>query len=505
MDGQNSRWMRSAARASDLMTSTLSPPTYDKLRHASHKPPRDRLRRDLRLMLGDGVFFSVMVGAGESFIPAYVLALGMGELLAGLVATVPLLAGAVLQLVAPWAVYRLGSARKWVVACAVTQALCLLALPVCAVWNGRSVWLVFGLATGYWAAGLATGPAWNSWVETLVPRAIRARFFAARTRLCQIGTLGGFLAGGALLHGMSAPVDVRVLFAALFCVAGISRLLSATCLAQQSEPAGSQVPRVRLRDGLAACPGRQLLAYLLAMQTAVWIAAPYFTPFMLVHLRLNYWQFAMLTAMAFAARILVLPILGASAKRYGAQWLLWVGGLCIIPLSSLWLLSDSILYLACVQVVSGMAWGAYELAMLLMFFETIPRRQRIQLLTLYNLGNSLAMVAGSLIGAAILHFGSEQRATYLTLFALSSAARLGTVVLLVRIPRVSLPIVRPAMRTLAVRPSAGAIEAPVVPSLPNGVEVQPRSADCDAASLTRVDERPAPRTADAVPATGKSA
>ena len=76
------------------------------------------LRRDLRAIIGDGVAFSVMVGAGESYIPAFALAAGLGEITAGLVATLPMLVGAAFQLVSPAAVRRLGSQRRWVVLCA---------------------------------------------------------------------------------------------------------------------------------------------------------------------------------------------------------------------------------------------------------------------------------------------------------------------------------------------------------------------------------------------------
>ena len=39
-----------------------------------------QLRRDLRAIVGDGVAFSVMVGAGEAYIPAFALAAGLGEM-----------------------------------------------------------------------------------------------------------------------------------------------------------------------------------------------------------------------------------------------------------------------------------------------------------------------------------------------------------------------------------------------------------------------------------------
>ncbi|MCH5377404.1 MAG: hypothetical protein JJ992_25875, partial [Planctomycetes bacterium] len=125
-----------------------------------------RLRRDLRAIVGDGAAFSVMVGIGETYVPAFVLALGLGGIAAGMVATVPVLLGAVLQLVSPWAVQRLGSRRQWVVVCARCQAVSLLLLAMLALFQVRWSWPIFLLATFYWAGGLATGPAWNTWVES---------------------------------------------------------------------------------------------------------------------------------------------------------------------------------------------------------------------------------------------------------------------------------------------------------------------------------------------------
>lgn len=59
-----------------------------------------------------------MVGCGETYLPAFALAAGFGPVAAGLVATIPLLAGAIAQLITPLAVVRLGTNRGWVVACA---------------------------------------------------------------------------------------------------------------------------------------------------------------------------------------------------------------------------------------------------------------------------------------------------------------------------------------------------------------------------------------------------
>src|SRR5262245_27524517 len=83
---------------------------------------RVRPREDVHASVGDGACVSAMVGLGETYFAAFALALGAGQTVAGLVATVPMLAGATLQLATPWFLQRVRSYRKWVVLFASLQA-----------------------------------------------------------------------------------------------------------------------------------------------------------------------------------------------------------------------------------------------------------------------------------------------------------------------------------------------------------------------------------------------
>src|SRR6185436_5732729 len=107
--------------------STLSPHPPPSVLHPM-RGRRSPLRRDLCRVYAEGVAWSVMVGIGETYFPAFALALGMGEVGSGLIATLPLLAGGVLQLVTPYGVDRLRSRRTWASACAYTQTLTFLPL-----------------------------------------------------------------------------------------------------------------------------------------------------------------------------------------------------------------------------------------------------------------------------------------------------------------------------------------------------------------------------------------
>ena len=122
----------------------------------------------MRLSIGEGSAYGVMVGVGETYLQAFVLAVGMGQVFAALIATVPQLTGSVLQLISPYAIRKIGSHRAWVVLCAGLQSLCFLPLILAALAGSISQTAVMFVASLYWATSLGTGPAWNTWQGTII-------------------------------------------------------------------------------------------------------------------------------------------------------------------------------------------------------------------------------------------------------------------------------------------------------------------------------------------------
>lgn len=405
---------------------------------------RKTLHRNLKAMNADGFSFSVMVGIAETYLPAFVLARGLGQFNAALIATVPVLLGSILQLFAPMLLQRLKSYRRFVVATASLQACSMLVLMSMALMTHVPAWAVFIPATLYWAAGLSTGPAWNTWVEYLVPEKIRSGFFARRSRLCHVGVLLGLISGGLFLRWSVAHEMTVAVFAILFGVGAIGRFVSASMLARQTEtvqtPSAARLQEeaddlepqiVPARDRIKAVwqtvrnPGAagRLVLFLMAIQTAVHISGPYFNPYMLQVLQLSWVEYMGLLSLGFIGKMLSLPWAARFANRFGSDRLLWVGSAGIVPISAFWYFSQNIWCLAGIQILSGLVWGCYELAMLLQFFRQIPSERRVAVLTLYNLGNSASMVAGTLIGGAILNALGGGMDGYLTLFVASGCMR----------------------------------------------------------------------------------
>jgi len=369
-----------------------------------------------------------MVGIGEVYLPAFALAVGLGEVVSGLVTSVPILLGGILQLLSLYALPWVGSYKRWIVAGIVMQACAFFPLIYSAFVGSISAWAFFAVASCYFGAGMASGPAWNAWISHVVPSRIRSHYFARRTRVIQFATLGGFLAGGWLLQATKQLDVVLYGFASIFIVAGLARFASAFILESHQTSEADDYAAPRIHSIWSAWTGvspkaRYLITYLVCMQACIQFSGPYFIPYMLKQLDFSYSAFVAVIAGALVARALCMPMWGMVARKYGSEALLWIGGLGLLPLSTLWTLSDSLPWLVFVQIVSGILWAAYELAFFLMFLDFIPQRRRADMLTIFNFAFSISWCCGALLGGWWIASNGTSPAAYHGVFIISALGR----------------------------------------------------------------------------------
>ena len=386
------------------------------------------LRRDLRLIYADGLFYSLMVGLGESSFPAFALALGMSAASAGMMATLPMFLGAALQLGSFELLRAVGSKRRWIAMCVGLQAASFVPL-IAGAWHGSlSFVLLYAIVSLYWALGFAAGPSWNTWVETLVPPSLRRNYFARRTRMLYLATLVALLAAGAILEwgsGSNAPLAA---FAVVFALSLLARGASGACLASQSEPVKlTETMRavslwqfvVRLRHGR---DGR-LIAYMLVYQFAGWVMLPFLLPYLLAHLHFGYIRAMSLIAASFAGKYICLFVFERTVRRMSVRGLMWVGSVGMLPATLLWICGDSLAQLLLAQLAIGACLAAFELSTFLCYFDAIPAHERTSVLTSLNLGNAAVFTGGSALGALVLSRGHDAREAYLFVFGLSAFLR----------------------------------------------------------------------------------
>lgn len=442
----------------------------------NHSPTPQRTRANLRRSLVDVSGYAVMVGVGEFYIPAFVLALSLGEIASGLVATLPPVLGAAAQLLTARGVRWLRSHKAWVLLTVGAQALSFLPLIAGAIIGAMPAWAVFLAASAYWSAGLAAGSAWSTLIATLVPRSIRAAWFGQRQRIYQLGTLAGFLLGGVILAaaagGAADPDRSRLMlaFIILFSIAALARGMSWVLLKRHDEP--QPMPRGhrpvawhelwrRLHARGESGRDARLIAYMLLVSFAAHFAAPYITPYILGRLQSGYVPYAILIGTVMFVKVFTLAACGRFAARHGAHRLLLIGGFGMAPVGIMWTLSlwtgpFTYAWLIIVQLYSGVVWGCYELAVWLLLLDHLKEQERTSLVSWQLFFERCAIAVGSLAGGWVLHAsdgpdGSPTVAAYALVFAISAVLRISTFPLLLIVAR------RPAAET----PSPPAVRAAV--------------------------------------------
>lgn len=420
---------------------------------------KQNLKSNLRNSIRDGGCWGAMVGLGENYIPAFALAAGLSEVTAGWVASLPILAGGILQMLSLRAIPLVGSYQRWIAISCTIQGLAFFPLMI-AAWTGYIYTpMLFFLASVYWGGGLGAGPAWNTWMGQIVPSSLRPRFFAIRSRTNQLCTLTGFLIGGLVLHYARYQDKLLIGFGLLFLLAGLFRLASVMLLLQHravdpihydTQSSRRKSCAIETEDNASTdgsfsilpshsradvARGYRLVLFLAIVQGMVQFSGPYFTPYMLKHLSFSYTAFVAIFSASFVAKALSMSLWGWFARRHGARSLLWTGAISIVPLAGLWNVSDSLAWLLLVQAASGAAWAAYELGFFLMFFDTLPNQQRTKMLTVYNLANTSAWFCGSLLGGWYLTTCGATPAAYQTIFAVSTLGRFIALLLLWNVDR----------------------------------------------------------------------
>ena len=400
--------------------------------------PPETTERSLRLSNIDAFLCSLMVGAGESYFPAYAISIGMSEVLAGFLATLPLVGGAILQLLTPRILQRVHSHKYWVVFSVVTQALAFLPLIYFTLGNPPNFWILFAVFTLYWGAGFSAGSAWNFWMGRLVPGERSANYFSRRGRISQIGILVGIVGGGLALQNKVAVVPFTSAFSLLFIFAFACRSMSSFVLSRKvfEHEWALEDHAHRLRDSWNIFWNgqhkRKFFLYLVPFQMAVNISSPFVTPYMLAQMKLNYAQYMFAIAALMSGKIISLSLVQKWKHGLNGFHLLVAGAALVSPMPALWALSQNYTYVIALQILGGMAWAMFEVGLSLIFFRDLRQSEKIPVLTMYNLLNSVAIIAGTFLGGHLLHWMGSEKTSYEVLYVVGAALRVGFCIPLIK-------------------------------------------------------------------------
>ncbi|MGB5683620.1 MAG: MFS transporter [Polyangiales bacterium] len=387
----------------------------------------------MRLSLADALFYALMVGAGEVYFLADAVRLGATSVEQALVITLPLCVGTLGPLLSLGLLGRFRRRKAVVVSAATLQALTLFTIVFTDTTGTLSPPLLIALASAYQVFAQAAGTAWASWYGDLVPARVRGRYFATRNRIAQVATSGSLVVAGLLLQelepgaaGAVAPGAGGLGYAIIFGAAGLFRLVSAILLALSPEPPAQLLSDRRETLSFArsdeALPVRRILLFAAALQLTVYMASPYFGPFMLEELRLSYAEYMAGSLAVVVLKFASLPSWGRLIDRHGARaaFLLAVVLVALVPLPWLWVRGVGMVIVA--QSLSGLSWGGHEVSQFSLLLETSHARSRLHVFAMMSVFTGVAQLTGSLIGGWLLM--SVDR-NFLVVFVVSAACRLG--------------------------------------------------------------------------------
>lgn len=428
-------------------------------------------RKNLYFSFLDGLFFSIMVGLGESYFSAYALELGHSEIYAGLVGTIPLFVGGVLQLFSPWGVRLLGSYKRFVCLSALSQGLMFIPLIYSALVQKMSfTWLLI-IISFYWVFAFSTGPSWNAWLNQLIPKQVRPKFFSKRNLYMYIGTFLGLIIAGLMLQWSTGKAQRFDTFAFIFTLCLFARMLSAYFLTRhsptpQSKLSISPLSFATLRARISKEEIGKVILFALCFRFAVYLSAPFFVPYMLKKLQMSYFVFMLIISSSSIGKMFIMRFVSKMLNKFNLYKILHAAslGICFIPAA--WLLSSNFYYLFFIEIFSGIFWGLLDYALFLLMFNGIPRSDQPSVLSLYNFLNVTSIIIGSLIGSILFKYSAAYISPYIFIFLLSTAARY---LIFLLFPRTSEHLhfknIKLVGRLLGLRPGGTSIETPVVASI----------------------------------------
>lgn len=418
----------------------------------------------LRVSVLEGALHAVMVGVTESYLGAFAVELGHGPRALALLATLPLLLGAGSQLLCPSLCHLLGGRKRLAVAGASTQTLSIVGLAVIGAYELQSFSALLAVKCFFWLSAGAMAPGWSSWMADLTSRSDRARYFARRSGLIQVALLFAFGWAGFVLQRGGAPAPQT--FAALFCVGALARAFSAIALSIQPDvtprPAWRQAEALR-RFGDAFRRSRfRVASYAALLAFGTQVAAPFFTPYMLRELALDYGSFAALSAVSILAKALMFPCCQRVAAAFGVARLLWISGVGVAVVPLVWAEASGLPLLALANALGGVAWAGLEYSSFQLLLEGADDDLKTEFFSLSNTLTGVAQVSGAVLGGLLL--GADALG-YHEVFVLSAGLRaLALATLFFAIDPRDFPrrLRRLYPRLLTVRPGAGADQRAIV-------------------------------------------
>ncbi|MFZ3077474.1 MAG: MFS transporter [Candidatus Aenigmatarchaeota archaeon] len=383
--------------------------------------------RALENSIKDGSATGAASGMISTYLTPFALALGVSAAQIGLLTAVPQLISTLMQPLAGTFTEHAESRKN---ICKVFMLIARLAwIPVMLLSFARGfdtfALLLLFVSVSAAAASFAR-LAWTSWIGELVPEKIRGRYFGKRNMFIGAASFISVLLAGWILVNS----DTMAGFALIFLSALILYFVGMRYLMKMPEPSAEKhkmhrvppntreskafgMPRMKVLSiyeflsSLKKSNFRHFMLFSIFFDFSVYLAAPFFTVYMISELQVGYLWFAVISAASILAGLLSQKYWGRLSDKYGDKNIMVICAALTSFFPLIMVFSRSVPLLVLANVFSGFAWAGFDLAVFNFLLDSSPPLKRPLFISNYQFFDGLAVVGGSIAGGTLIYlFGS---------------------------------------------------------------------------------------------------
>jgi len=306
-----------------------------------------------------------------------------------------------------------------------------------------------------WALIHLSIPAWMSWMNDLVPKGMRGRYFSRRSLIIGIFSLVAAPLSGRFLDVGEAALGPQRAFALLFAAAGLFGILKFIVLLRQPEPPlnrGDVPPALNLEYFRAPLRDQAFARFLKVFSLWVFsqsIAGPFFTVYMLEVLKLSFFQVQLVGGLAGVVTLAVTPAIGFLLDKYGNKPIYIIGYTVVTTLPLFWALTRTDMpaftwtVIIIAQLLGGVVGPAMNLSQFNLMLALSPSEQTARYSAVWGTVVGVAGFLGPLLGGAIASAATEANVMidpdgwalgpYKITFLVSAALRMAVIPMLKRV------------------------------------------------------------------------
>jgi MFS family permease len=408
-------------------------------RSAAREKKMESSRKD---SIREGCATSVMSGFGENNINAFAVKLGATDIQIGFVNSFPLLIASFFQLFSVQAIDRLKSRKKVIMPAVLLQALTWLGITAVALYFRNPILLIifFTLEITF---KIFAQPAWSSMLGDITDEKSRGKFFGFRNKIAGATNFAAALIAGRAIFMFARNKNPEYLFygfAVIFFLSFIARVVSwiyirriydkPIAIDTRSQFSFWQFVRKMTKNNFGI-----FVLFICVFDFTVYLAAPFFTAYMLNELGMDMWTYTLVNASTAIFTFLVMTYWGRNTDMFGNKKVFQITGYMIPLVPLLFILWKNPYYLFAVNALSGFVWAGFNLSYTNYMYDAVTPQKRVRCMAYYNFLDGASIFLGATAGAIIMSllaggvkFSGISLSKYHLIFIISAVLRLASMI-----------------------------------------------------------------------------